>query len=881
MKKLLALMLSVAMIFTVGTSVMAYSDVEEGAYVSEAVTVLSGLDTLQGFEDGMFRPEEEVTRAQMAAIVCRMLGYEEQAQASKGTTAFTDVAGNHWASGYVNVAYAQDIINGYGNGMFGPEDSVTYEQAIKMIVSALGYDLAAERKGGYPTGYIAIASAEGITKKANGTVGKAANRGTIAVLVYNALEVNLMDQLAWSSDGKDTYTKTNETILSKYLGITKYEGVVTDTPITNGDLIDIVEMTLDDSHSFSCDKVDVNSYFGKNVVIYVGEDEITGKETVFAIAENDVKNETLKISATQLIKKDADGINYKKINSNKILDIKVDDEVVSYVNYNVVDDVNTTEALLDVMPNGGTIEFISNDGDSEYEIINVIAYDDEAVIEDVDKINGTYRFDLYIGSRPNRIDVNDEDEIVIVYKDNEIADVKDIKANDTVSYVNINGIDMYFVSSATVTGTVESYDDENNIVTINGEDYEVSTLSNIDVTRLNGEEGTFFLNIDGQIAYNKTAPTVSGNYALVLATYTSASGVNSDNYLQVVLADGTIAEYRIGTKAKVIDVDGDTVSNDVKAYFDDKFTGSKENSDAEFATVSEVQVVKLAVSGNKVSKITLLDSSNEASATNKFDKEAMSIGRIDIANDTVIFSISADEDELVDIDNIVIGTANDFFIDGEEIGGTVIAYDEDRDIYNAAIGIGLTKAVDPTSDLFIVTSVKTTIIDDTEAYIVTGIQNGEEIKVTLYNEDEAIVAPSKGDIILLAEANAEGYVTEIEVLFDGTRHESEAKANDEIFSGYGKVVVSSRNKFAIDSAIVNDATDDEEIAAEEEISYRAAATYTLLDYTENSRNPEVSIEAGSEWLFDVTEYESYAFVRYVDGRMAEVVIYRMAEINKD
>jgi hypothetical protein len=133
MKKLLALMLSVAMIFTVGTGVMAYSDVEEGTYVSEAVTVLSGLDTLQGFEDGMFRPEEEVTRAQMAAIVCRMLGYEEQAQASKGTTAFTDVAGSHWASGYVNVAYAQGIINGYGNGMFGPEDSVTYEQAIKMI----------------------------------------------------------------------------------------------------------------------------------------------------------------------------------------------------------------------------------------------------------------------------------------------------------------------------------------------------------------------------------------------------------------------------------------------------------------------------------------------------------------------------------------------------------------------------------------------------------------------------------------------------------------------------------------------------------------------------------------------------------------------------
>ena len=56
------------------------------------------------------------------------------------------------------------VTGGIGNGMFGPEDPVTYEQAVKMIVSALGYDLVANNKGGYPTGYLAVASSEGITK---------------------------------------------------------------------------------------------------------------------------------------------------------------------------------------------------------------------------------------------------------------------------------------------------------------------------------------------------------------------------------------------------------------------------------------------------------------------------------------------------------------------------------------------------------------------------------------------------------------------------------------------------------------------------------------------------------------------------------------------
>ena len=87
MKKLLALMLSVAMVFTMGTSVFAYTDVEEGTYVSEAVTVLSNLGILNGYEDGSFKPEATVTRAEMAKIVCETLGYDNMGT-SKIKTSF-------------------------------------------------------------------------------------------------------------------------------------------------------------------------------------------------------------------------------------------------------------------------------------------------------------------------------------------------------------------------------------------------------------------------------------------------------------------------------------------------------------------------------------------------------------------------------------------------------------------------------------------------------------------------------------------------------------------------------------------------------------------------------------------------------------------------
>lgn len=162
-----------------------------------------------------------------------MLGYESQAESSSGSTVFTDVPANHWASGYINVAQQMGIINGYGGGLFGPEDKVTYEQAVKMVVCALGYDLVAQGKGGYPTGYLSVASSEGITKNSKGSVGEPAKRSTLVMLVYNSLEVRLFDQSSWTTNGSDEYKKTDDTVLSKYLGVQRWEGVVTDVPYTS------------------------------------------------------------------------------------------------------------------------------------------------------------------------------------------------------------------------------------------------------------------------------------------------------------------------------------------------------------------------------------------------------------------------------------------------------------------------------------------------------------------------------------------------------------------------------------------------------------------------------------------------------------------------
>lgn len=943
LKKTLAVVLAFAMVLSMGViSTFAYSDVEAGTKTDEAVTILSNLNILKGYEDGTFKPDETVTRAEMAAIICRTLGYESQAESSKGTTVFNDVAGDHWASGYVNVAQAQGIINGYGNGQFGPEDKVTYEQAVKMIVSALGYDLVAAQKGGYPTGYLAVASAEGITKNANGKVGDPAKRSSIAILTYNSLEVRLMDQTSWStgSDG-DKYGKLDDTILSKYLEVDKYEGVVTATPATNtaGTTYDStkkpeatigsakkveyingkLEKTAVSPQVAKAGKVDTDGLLGKYVVAYIGEDDATGDDTIFAIALNENKNTVTKLSATQLVDSDEkygdaateNTIGYKAIGSTKIQDLTVAAGAKVTKNFANVSSSDFTKQntaeLKAIVGRGGVIELICNDNDSEIEYINVISYAREAVVEKVKEANGIYKFDCYKGSLP-RIDTEDKDKKYIIYKDGEVVDAKALAANDTINYFSVSSDDNYqifYASSKTVTGAVSSYDTTENNVTIGGVDYDLSSFSGLTAAKLSGEEGTFYLNVDGQIAHNETAPTQSGKYAYALAVYDETSGVDTGSYIQVALADGTVAEYKISDTAKVVKDDNTEEASgkaNFKAFFANKMTAQSpattfKTTVADAKANKDSLMVKLTVSGDKVTKAKLLPTGTSAvgNTSNKYDKDSNSLGALSFDDSTVVFAFKQTTG-VIDPDDVKVGKVADFFVDDED-NYDVIAYDEDSSsVYGALVGFDLTSTISKDSAVFVVSSLKTTTYNNEDAYLVKGFVGGESKTITIYNKDgydgqnpEDLVA---GDVILISEPNAEGIVSDIKQLVDFAKGATVAAAPtitvnktagvsalDQIYSGKGKLTNATSSKFTIDGDVDDDAAGSSTVfaAAGEGISYKSNANYTLVDFSDNFKNPDVTIEDGSDYTFD-TAYTTYAYVRVVDGKLKDVVVYRLAKI---
>lgn len=165
---------------------------------------------MQQNEDGSMNFAAPVTRAEMAQITVNAAGLSGISASLIPTEGFNDVGENHWAYNAIILAQSSKIINGYGDGTFCPNNSVTYEEALKMIVMLLGYEPLASQKGGYPSGYIAVAKQIGLTDGIEFENSDVASRYDIACLMERALNTPIMQQVSYGSnaeyiifDGKD------------------------------------------------------------------------------------------------------------------------------------------------------------------------------------------------------------------------------------------------------------------------------------------------------------------------------------------------------------------------------------------------------------------------------------------------------------------------------------------------------------------------------------------------------------------------------------------------------------------------------------------------------------------------------------------------------
>ncbi len=164
----------------------AFTDMTDDNQYTQNVQRLSDFGIINGFSDGSFRPDETLTRAQFAKIIVCMLDKEDEAKSNSVVTPFFDVDQFYWAVPYINYVSKNAIIKGYTDGSFHPESELTLAEAVTVLLRTLGYN---EENVGYywPDNYMDQANSMGLTNSVMAGAYEPITRLETAILVDNAL----------------------------------------------------------------------------------------------------------------------------------------------------------------------------------------------------------------------------------------------------------------------------------------------------------------------------------------------------------------------------------------------------------------------------------------------------------------------------------------------------------------------------------------------------------------------------------------------------------------------------------------------------------------------------------------------------------------------
>ncbi|MBE7052012.1 MAG: S-layer homology domain-containing protein [Ruminococcaceae bacterium] len=809
LKKVLALVVALTMVLgTVGFA--AYTDVAEDAGEYTAVSTLSSLGILTGYEDGTFKPDGDITRAEFSAVVCRALGAKVSGTAA---TPFTDVAADHWASGYIAYVAGQKIVNGMGDGTFAPDANVTVEQAVKMLVVALGFEPMAAQRGGYPTGYMVVANTYGITEGIAAAQTANASRAIVSQLVYNALDVPMMEQTGFGTqieyqiqDG--TNGKDYKTLLTN-LDVAKLDGVVIGTPIiaygdTNPATTDINKVAyrfyeVYENEYFEsklnsdnvgemefevAEGVDAAAYFGIASTIYVYE-LAKNKYEIIAIMPGE-DSTIMEFGVEDLDEVSASAIEYYTSANKydtKTLRLDSPDVYYNYAQTTIQDLIDLVDTIADV-----EITVIENTGDNKFDMIIMKEYAYARVEEveaDRDRFTtsdaSTFAFDFD----------DEETPVSIVDKNGDAITLADFAEDDVIAYVfggvntrNYDWIEIINLGQNAVTGTVNE-EKGTEAVYVDGTEY---GLYEAGVAAL-GDEGTFYLTRTGKIFDSEKDASVSGNYAYILATALSADGGFSKAWqVKMLTKEGEVVTYSVRDGFAVnttTQIDEDAADAPILSDLD---VNAADPSEINEDITKRIVTYKLDSKG-KIREINSVDSDAfgkaAGAATGKeYDADSQYLGA-ELEDDTVIFNISNPTES--GVYTATIST----LVNENEYSGYYITNDKDE--VDCLVITDGGSQIDVLQDLAIISSVTDITVDEgaTDAkkvrYYVSGEEEEKEITVV---DDEEVSIPqwfkagvdayaslSVGDAIMFTD-DGNGTAAAYTIVFDAIFGDA-TKAYDE------------------------------------------------------------------------------------------------------
>ncbi len=634
MKRFLALVMTVMMLATCFATVAtaagntAFTDVPEDAIALTAIKTLNQMTVINGYPDGTFGPDKNVTRAEFTAMLMRTLGLGGIGASHTNDLPFTDVDVNdssiNWAIPDINTAYAKGIINGYEDQTFRPNANVAYQEAIKMIVCTLGYVMSVEATPWYAD-YLSQAGRLGIIQTASslGAPETPATRACIAQMLYDSLEVPVVEN----------GNLTSKTILTDYLGYIKATGTIISDSTTSLTTPDVSlrdnEVLIDNGLAANDPNYQIKTYRTKNADLknYIGyeleyyyKNNGTNIQDLALYLLKESKPLILTDDMIESTSSNATQIRYyesKQAQKESVAALNADN-VVIYNGKLLGATAATSRFDVSLIPQVGSMELIDGDGDNKYDVIKIQDY---TIYYVSSKLSADYSI---IDEVTNK--TGDDKKLILNVEDNaSVTTIVDANGAE-MSYSSISTGDIICLATSkntnggtvlrkavvikdTVKGSITSIKGSD-VVSINGTDYRVSKaapwLHGVGVAPALQDTGVFCKDINGDIvAYKKDAVVENVSYGYIMGV-ADVGTFAKEKALRILTGSGSIVDYSI-ENGVLVDGVPCTVDEALSAL---DISADLQNKDANTALGQYQQLIKFTNRTSVIDKIYTATSAN-------------------------------------------------------------------------------------------------------------------------------------------------------------------------------------------------------------------------------------------------------------------------------
>ena len=537
LKRIGALLLCLALLIPAG-GVFATEDAAASSTLSRQLMVLNQLGLVdQALED--IDVNGPVTRVSFALTVARIYGVPVSENGDAPAVEFDDMEGySNEEVHAVKLLADMGLVSGTGYRTFSPEETITQEQAAKILVSALGYSFVAQEEGGYPAGYVARASRLGLMEDFSFNGPAEMTWKEFIPMFYRSLFADIMQPLFFGDEMNYTVVK-DENVLTNVMNLGRVRAqMVTATDETalgggtamNEGYVEIGGLTYYDNGEAAW-------YLGQLVDVYY-KCQASGRRDIIHVAltyDQDafsVKiNKDLSINGFQI----------------SFFDGKANRTVKVAPNANMI--YNGEAMLYDpsvIDTNGRGTIFLQHSGDSNgYDLIIVQQYTN-VVVDSVNLMKNVI-YDQIDTANPLDLDAMIENQKCLILRGTTEISIDEIQPDEVLTiYRTASGDRVTIeVNNSTVSGTFGKIGKDT--VMIGSTNYPFDASLQADLQSHLGQNGLAYLTIDGEILLVEWEGTTGLQYGYLLRSKTDGTFDNTLT-LRLLTAKGVIDNFKVANK---------------------------------------------------------------------------------------------------------------------------------------------------------------------------------------------------------------------------------------------------------------------------------------------------------------------------------------------